>query len=290
MGETSKSSDLDLSWVDPRNPSYKNIKVVSPGHHFPDHTQVYIKYRGAPISIPGNIDATWNDPKLESLIPTIGLNKIIFSGTIVDGRFYNWPADGPAGRRYVGTIAHGSYFFMAVRIDSFPNAPHFVGRTITVYNNRDQISLFPFRSLKDLVEKKMHTDRMKKIHGYSDLSKNLDLLPDDPESGYVAGIEVEKAKARFENSENPEQPTHFPVGIVDHRDYQLEALSKALIEDGKIQDRTGNRHITNDMLGGRRRRKKRKTRKKKKKKSRGRRRGRRRTRKTKKRRRTRKRK
>ena len=243
-----KSDDLDPRWLDPRNPSHRNIKVV---RFIPDGTILYIKYRGAPI---GTTADGMKNPILESLIPTIGLNKIIFSGVVNDGNFYNWPPDVP-GRRYQGTISHGCWFMIDIRITSFPNAPQLVGHHITVYNNRDQISLVPFRSLKELVAKKMHTDRMKKIHGFRDLSENLDFLPDDPERGYVAGIEVEKAKARFED-----RPTHFPVGDVNHRDYQLDTLSKALIEDGKIQDETGNRYIGEDMLGGRRRRKKRKTR------------------------------
>ena len=80
----------------------------------------------------------------------------------------------------------------------------------------------------------------------------------------MAGRETIKAKARFEGKKKPEWPQLGPSDLAEyyHDDYQGRQYDKSMKKSGQIQDDTGNLHIDDAKLGGRRRRRKRKTKRK----------------------------
>jgi len=221
-------ASLDMTVSTPRN--IKGFTV-----HPPDGLKLYVKYRGD-IS-PGQGNGQQEAP--------LGAESKNIEGTILDALIY------PTGMR----------FLIAFKVTK-STSPEDVGKTITIYPTRDLISLYPFRSLGYLVKKKMMKNKIRKLKGYAEIHDQLAFLPD--EDG-MTGRATIKAKARFEGKD-PEFPLQGPFAEYDHDDYQGQRYDDAVNKSGQIQDSTGNKHIGDDKLGGRRHR--RKTRRKTKRKSR----------------------
>ena len=202
-------------------------------HHPPDGLKLYVKYRGD-ISPGGAGEET-----------PLGVEPKNIQGTILDARIYQ--------RRM--------RFLIMLKVTKSPD-PDDVGKAISIYPTRDLISLYPFRSLSDLVKKKVKKSKIEKLKGYANIHQQLAYLPEDEDG--MAGRETIKAKARFEGKKRPEWPVVGPSELAEyyHDDYQGRQFDKAMKKSGQIQDDTGNLHIGDDKLGGRRRRRKRKTKRK----------------------------
>ena len=203
--------------------------------HPPDGLKLYVKYRGD-IS-PGQGQGREETP--------LGEEPKNIQGTILDARIYG------------GALR----FLIMLQVTKSPD-PDDVGKAISIYPTRDLISLYPFRSLSDLVKKKVKKSKIEKLKGYANIHQQLAYLPEDEDG--MAGRETIKAKARFEGKKKPELPQLGPSDLAEyyHDDYQGRQYDKSMKKSGQIQDDTGNLHIGDDKLGGRRRRRKRKTKRK----------------------------
>lgn len=205
----------------------------------PDGLTLYVKYRGD-IS-PGEREGRDETP--------LGPAPKNIQGKILDSRVI--PGAQPS-------------FMIALRVTKSPDTED-VGRVISIYPTRDQISLYPFSRIRELVHKKMNSEDLKKLRGFADIHNQLAYLPydEDGRSG-MAGRETIKAKSRFEGKRRPAWPRlgHPELGEYYHDDYQGSQYDESMKKSGRVQDVTGNSHIDDEMLGGRRRRRKRKTKRK----------------------------
>ena len=220
-------ASLDMTVSTPRN-----IKGFI--HHPPDNLKLYVKYRGD-IS-PGQGGGRDAAP--------LGIAPKNIQGTILDARIY------PTGMR----------FMIMLQVTKSPDAGD-VGRAIDIYPTRDIISLYPFRSLKDLVNPLMEKEKLKTLKGYANIHNQLAFLPEDEDG--MAGRETIKAKARFEDKE-PEFPLKGPDAEYHHDEYQGQRYVTAMKKSGQIQDETGNKYIDDSKLGGRKKTRKRRRKKAKK--------------------------
>ena len=163
---------------------------------------------------------------------------------------------GMAPKNIKGTILHSILStdleaetrFIIILYVTESDDPGDVGKVISIYPTRDRVSLYPFKHFDDLVEKKMKKDSIKKLKGYADIHQQLAFS--SYEDG-MAGRETIKAKARFEGKD----PV-FPYTEYDHDDYQGEIHDNVMAKSAHSQDDSGYKHISDDMLGGRRRRRK----------------------------------
>ena len=155
----------------------------------------------------------------------------------------------------------GMRFMILLQVTKSTN-PGDIGKVIPIYPTRDIISLYPFSSrMAGLVHKMMDKKKLDKLRGFAGIHNQLAHLPGDGDR--MEGRETIKAKARFEGKK-PEWPQVGPSELAEyyHDDYQGRQYDKAMEKSGQIQDETGNQHIGDDKLGGRRRRRKRKTKRK----------------------------
>ena len=207
-------------------------------HHPPDGLKLYVKYRGD-IS-PGQGRGRQETP--------LGIAPKNIQGTILDARVY------PAG---------GMRFIIMIQVTKSPD-PADIGTNISIYGDRDRISLYPFRSLKDIVGKYRKKKKVDKLKGYASIHNQLAFFPEDEDG--MAGRETIKARARFEGKKRPEWPVVGPTELAEyyHDDYQGRQFDKAMKKSGQIQDETGNKYIDDSKLGGRKKTRKRRRKKAKK--------------------------
>lgn len=187
----------------------------------PDGLKLYVKYRGD-IS-PGQGQGREEAP--------LGIAPKYIEGTILDARIY----------------AGSMRFMIALRVTKSDDDED-VGKIISIYPTRDRVSLYPFKSLGDLVKKKMKKNKIEKLKGYANIHHKLAFLPHEDD---MAGRETIKAEASFKREEPVYPRTEF-----DHDDYQGEMYDNMMAKFAHSQDSSGYKHIGDDMLGGRRRRRK----------------------------------
>ena len=140
----------------------KNIKGFI--RHPPDGLKLYVKYRGD-IS-PGQGQGREESP--------LGEEPKNIQGTIVDARIY------PTGMR----------FLIALSVTKSTDTED-VGRVISIYPARDLISLYPFRSLSDLVKKAATQAKVNTLKGYANIHNQLAFFPEDEDG--MAGRETIKS-------------------------------------------------------------------------------------------------
>ena len=116
----------------------------------PDDTKLYVRYKGAPIPAhdgPGGQGGRSDDNQL-------GPYPINFSGIVRDCRKYP------------------NFFMIYLTITECHSRPELVGNGVTIYNTRDQISLYPLPPLEEpLPYIKGVKGQVKKFPSLKDLAK-----------------------------------------------------------------------------------------------------------------------
>ena len=141
------NNTIDTSWV-ALDQSLYNIKEIVTW--VPDDTKLYVRYKGAPIPAhdgPGGRGGRRDDNQL-------GPYPINFSGIVRDCRKYP------------------NFFMIYLTITECHSRPELVGNGVTIYNTRDQISLYPLPPLEEpLPYIKGVKGQVKKFPSLKDLAK-----------------------------------------------------------------------------------------------------------------------